>query len=514
MIIQCEQCRTKFRLDDEKVSDRGAKVRCAKCRHVFTVRKDEGQAEPATVAPLAAEAAAAPADEATRLAVPPAAEPEASGLATEPAVAFDFGTTPEPPAASFDLQPVPAPAASGFDFGDMAFTTDAAVAAPDLGDKTMVMPPKQTAEPVADLGIDFGLPPAPSAAVAQDEAAFDFGEALASGTTAAPANVSFDFGDQPKPAVAAGDVDLGGFDFGEALGSAAPAPAGGDFSFDDAVPQPQEAPAGSFDFSGVDFGQATPTGEASKPQVDAFSLGDMDFSTETAPVAVDAAAATLTGPLFAPVDEAAVQKQQDAAADISFEAPAAAPEEAPPLGITSRRRQSSTVSILIAVVTVLVVGVLGFMAYTFINDGPNALTIFGKGGTPVEDGKISVQNVKAYFVPKAAAGELLVITGEALNSYKKPRAALQVKGMVFGANSQPVATKTAFAGNTLTREQLQEMPVEKIEAAMNNQFGDSLANLEVQPGKTIPFTIVIVNPPKDGKDFGVEPLGSTVAASK
>lgn len=507
MIIQCEQCRTKFRLDDEKVSDRGAKVRCAKCRHVFTVRKDESQTEPAAVM------ATSPADETVRLAVSPPAETDLSGLAAEPAVAFDFGATPAP-AASFDLQPAPAPAEGGFDFGDMAFATDAAVAAPDFGDKTMVMPPKQAAEPVADLGIDFGLPPAQTAAVAQDETAFDFGEALASGTPSASSNVSFDFSDQPKSTAVAGDVDLGGFDFGEALGSAAPASSGGDFSFGDAEPQTPETSAGSFDFSGVDFGQATPSGEAPKPQVDAFSLGDMDFSTDTAPVAVDTAAATLTGPLFAPVDEAAVQQQQTAAADISFEAPEAAAEEAPPLAITSRRRQSSAVSILIAVVTVLVVGVLGFMAYTFINDGPNAVSIFGKAGPAVEDGKITVQNVKAYFIPKAAAGELLVITGEALNSYKKPRAALQVKGMVFGANSQPAATKTAFAGNSLTKEQLQEMSAEKIEAAMNNQFGDSLANLEVQPGKTIPFTIVIVNPPKDGKDFGVEPMGSTVAASK
>ena len=40
MIIQCEQCRTKFRLDDSRVKDAGVKVRCAKCKHVFSVRKE------------------------------------------------------------------------------------------------------------------------------------------------------------------------------------------------------------------------------------------------------------------------------------------------------------------------------------------------------------------------------------------------------------------------------------------------------------------------------------------
>ncbi len=41
MIIQCEQCRTKFRLDDSRIKENGVKVRCAKCRHVFTVMKQQ-----------------------------------------------------------------------------------------------------------------------------------------------------------------------------------------------------------------------------------------------------------------------------------------------------------------------------------------------------------------------------------------------------------------------------------------------------------------------------------------
>ena len=52
----------------------------------------------------------------------------------------------------------------------------------------------------------------------------------------------------------------------------------------------------------------------------------------------------------------------------------------------------------------------------------------------------------------------------------------------------------------------------KIETAMNNQFGDSLSNLGVQPGKGIPFVIVFANVPKDVAEFGVEIAGSTVAS--
>ncbi len=41
MIVQCDECKTKFRLDDSKVPEKGVKVRCSKCKNVFIVRREE-----------------------------------------------------------------------------------------------------------------------------------------------------------------------------------------------------------------------------------------------------------------------------------------------------------------------------------------------------------------------------------------------------------------------------------------------------------------------------------------
>ena len=502
MIIQCEQCRTKFKLNDEKVSDRGVKVRCAKCRHVFTVRKDVAPAETAAAAFNSQEDTVRVSDPATPVQGVVAATPE-------PTVTFDFGTAPVQAAEVPD---------SSFDLGQ----TDATA-----GEMTMVMPPKKVSEPAPDFSLDFGTALVQPAAPASD-AVFDFGDAITSSTDATAQKVEFDFGDdqQTSSVPPTDDVDLGSFDFGDATGTAA-VPAqdidstdfsdfaaavshktssgNQDFSFDEPPPPSAASQNDSFDFSGVDFGLTTPVTAASTvPEADAFSLGEMDFSGDTSAVMVATSEPAAAGSLFAPVEEPSAHHDATAAIpDITFEAPSPA-EEAPPLPITSRRRQSSTISLVVGVIAVLVVGALGYLA----------VSMLGKAPVPVDEGKITVQNVKAYFVPKAAAGELLVITGEALNNHKKARAALQVKGMVYGANNQTLANKTAYAGNPLSQEQLSSMTAEKIDAAMNNQFGDSLVNLEVQPGKTIPFTVVIINPPKDGKDFGVEPVGSTIAASK
>lgn len=556
MIIQCEQCRTKFKLDDEKVTERGVKVRCAKCRHVFTVRRPETDVPP----PPTDQPAAVPSDEtvvmsaamATSLTPPPS-------VAAEPEVPFDFGAQPESAGdATFDIGQTDAASAgeSGFNFGEISFadvSTDDVAPAPSFDDKTVVMAPPKAA--AASGGIDFGtvLPQAAESGPAP-EISFDFGEARPA--TAPAQAISFDFTSKPSVVAAApaGDVDFGGFDFGDvsvakpddgfslggddfgSLSAAAPqqATSGDDlgFSFGDAAPQAATSPGDSFDFSGLDLGPAAAaTAAPAAPAADSFSLGEFDFGTEATNVAVPASTDDKDNVLFsfgqtqAPVTPAAAHAAldnldlspaaavaQQPAQEFTFE-PAAQPEEAPPLSIASRRRQSPLVSALIAVTCLVAVGALAFVGYLFLGDGDKAANLLGK--TPSADaGKIIVQKVQATFLTKTTSGDLLIITGEAQNNFSKPRAALQVKGTVFGPANEPLLSQTAYAGNQLTREQLASMPKEKILAAMNNQFGDSLANLEVQPGKTIPFTLVIINPPANGKDFGVEAVGSTVAASK
>lgn len=47
MIVECDKCSTRFRIADERVTDRGVKVRCGRCSHVFVVRRDAaGPAQP------------------------------------------------------------------------------------------------------------------------------------------------------------------------------------------------------------------------------------------------------------------------------------------------------------------------------------------------------------------------------------------------------------------------------------------------------------------------------------
>ncbi len=46
MIVKCEQCQTRFKIPDDKVTEKGVKVRCTKCQHTFRVKRD-GTSSPA-----------------------------------------------------------------------------------------------------------------------------------------------------------------------------------------------------------------------------------------------------------------------------------------------------------------------------------------------------------------------------------------------------------------------------------------------------------------------------------
>ncbi len=45
MIVTCEKCNTKFRLDDRLVPDKGIKAKCSKCGHIFTIFPPESPAD-------------------------------------------------------------------------------------------------------------------------------------------------------------------------------------------------------------------------------------------------------------------------------------------------------------------------------------------------------------------------------------------------------------------------------------------------------------------------------------
>ncbi len=190
MIVKCEQCQTRFKIPDDKVTDKGVKVRCTKCSHTFRVTRD--MAQPATsVNPTVG---AAGADPFSRFGGP--AEPQAPPRNPETAVPFDFGSLSPPGTSSPNIpavQPYSPPAAqavsSPFDFAAIARPSAAAAPAPaafDFSNFTAPIAPAPVA-PVAAVRAVAPQPPPPQALPA-----FDFSQVA----PPAPAPIAFGMGGQ------------------------------------------------------------------------------------------------------------------------------------------------------------------------------------------------------------------------------------------------------------------------------------------------------------------------------
>jgi hypothetical protein len=350
---------------------------------------------------------------------------------------------------------------------------------------------------------------------------------------------SFDFGECNTEIDSTMQSTLSLDDFTDAKAESAPVlsrkeePQGLDFSDDDMFGEVvQNAPeasgeaitfdfggdsfAESMDMSGKDSGRKSGTLFSPATPVDtSFNLGEIDFGDELTSVAVQQVNPEDLKPsqeiLFAPIAEAKDKTALDETFKQSFSevGPDPAQNELPPLSISSRRKPNPFFGVVVGAMSLMVIAIIGYLGYLAYSSSSTT-----KETGVQESGKITVKDVKSVFITNNQVGELLVISGEALNEYETQRAALQVKVTVFDSAGQSVASKSAYGGNPLTEEQLESLPMDKIESAMANQFGDSLANMEVDSGKTIPFVVVIANLPKGAKDFAIESAGSTVATGK
>lgn len=300
MIVKCEQCQTRFKIPDERVSDKGVKVRCTKCQHLFRVTKD--MAQPAPAPPRAASFP-------PPLTTPPQADPFARFGAPSDATSheetrpghFALGveaskipdlrfTAPEP------TQPSPPPT-KPFDFSTLAPTVPAAPSPmvpkkPPPPRASPVVPPLASRPafhftalpPEAPTVPEAMAPPAPAPVMpaksgAPQPAQFDF-SAIAPGAGPKPApSAPFDFGglpSNPSPPVPQRSSGPSPFDFsGLSPHAGGPAPGGVAFDFGTLGPTTTPLPPGPLSpeadpgpTPAFDFSALAPVAPSSAPPVD------------------------------------------------------------------------------------------------------------------------------------------------------------------------------------------------------------------------------------------------------
>ncbi|MCM2264729.1 MAG: zinc-ribbon domain-containing protein [Desulfuromonadales bacterium] len=597
MIITCEECRARFRMADEKLKPGGTKVRCSKCKHVFTVLPPESpqaeevvdygdfnmervtDEEPAPTPPATSAQPPEPPEPSTAPNIEPAAaatggvELDFSGLEqamgpgtgdNELVEEFSFADTSaaaEPPA---DEEPAPTtgdfvvegfPGESGtsgeLDFdATFAETEEPTVAPPTAGPSEFAFDQEFAESGSPEIPVDSATFDLASEAEASGLKEFGFepetGEesaAFGQGLTAAEPAESFEFGtgdtfessaaaEEPAAAEPAESFEFGtgdtfessasaeepaaaepaeSFEFGtgDAFESSAAEPALGE---DGASPweQPEKEEGPSFDFDEPNFETKT-EGKVAKGRDEAgLSFGEIDFSdgdSEETPSfggEPDFSQATLARPAETeapppppPSPRPAVERPRGGE-----------PLPAPAL---PRKSPMSRVMLMLVLLLMILCGAGGY--FYFMGNGQqivDSLLLKAKGeapSTPVEQ-RIGLNITGSSYVNNREAGQLLVVQGTATNNFTTTRTAISVKGVLLDAAGKVLQQQTIFCGNYLDEEKLRSMKYAQIEEAMNNQFGDSLSNMNVSPGKVLNFTIVFRNIPKEMANINVEVVDS------
>jgi len=122
-------------------------------------------------------------------------------------------------------------------------------------------------------------------------------------------------------------------------------------------------------------------------------------------------------------------------------------------------------------------------------------------------GGINFTEVKERFTKSTASGDLLVISGLAVNEYEYPVGRIKLRGKILDNTGKLLGEVETFAGNILTEEEMNRLSDKEILAELQKPEGSDMPNAGIRSRASIPFMIVFMNPPKEVDEFIIELSG-------
>jgi predicted Zn finger-like uncharacterized protein len=479
VVVQCPTCQSKFRIADDKVTDRGVRVRCTSCKNVFQVRKPGSANSEHTPGPggtlelsaLDAAALSRPAPRnsalaAARAATAAAAKPPPAPAAsrTSPAAAPARAGAPARPAAAVR----PAPAARGGAIGARQLDADDLFGMAELtGDAPLgeIAPPKTPPPPA----------PAPARPAARPFPNFD--------------DIEIDVGneraDDPAPKPAASRTKPITKPIPTRPPTRATAPADDMFAEEAAAHVVAPAPAE----------EAADAAGTAEPSV---NLGG--FKTKLDPFDDISLAEPGGG---AEVERPAAVRQEKPETKPETR-PAAPPpmEPAPPPapGMVSSAL-TGLVGAGLAIAVVLAAALSDDAAAGWLGLGPS--------------NDVVATRVVSGLYDTVAGKPVFFVRGRIENRGQKPRGPVRVVAELV-AEGAPEARAEAIAGAEPSAEDVWSLRTPAEAEKLNRTLESNQAERRVQPGASIPFFAVIAEPPADlGRHklhLRVEPIDAWVPA--
>jgi len=109
---------------------------------------------------------------------------------------------------------------------------------------------------------------------------------------------------------------------------------------------------------------------------------------------------------------------------------------------------------------------------------------------PAGGAELKPIGISGYYLKNQREGRLFVVQGRVRNEALEARAIIVVQGRVYDKTGVQLAQQKAYCGNPMSEAQLAAWSMLRINERMQNQFGEMLANLNLEPQRSVPFTLV------------------------
>lgn len=522
MIIQCDNCGARYKLDDSKVKPEGVRVRCTKCQSVFVVTPPEEVEELSSEDILASEKNKAPKGPGAQAPESDAA-PSAGESARSAPEGPDRATGEESPQAGerdtggFDLSFEPG------EFGEEDFSS-----VPEGGE----------AEEPSTGGEEGGESPA--GGFSFDELDFTFSEDRSTDSEEepeTPPESPVSGADTPETS-SGGDEDLGGlgpegFDFGGEASAGEEDTSSGesspfdelDFSFGDEEDTGGEedtgdegpSVAGPPSGNNEDLGFEARKGEH-EPREDDEQDGAREVLFGSAPAVEEderAGEEDNVVPFSPPPgrDEPGAGGVEAEAGEVGDEARSGDFSQTLSAMLSSKEDEedagpgptggdtdqalpearSANLGILAAVLAVVLgVGVLYFTG--IIDDITTQVMSEAESTQP-----LTIESVNGYFAENEDLGQVFAIEATVRNTLDEPLDVKGARGVIYGAGGEELASRMVSPGRVVTPEELKTLSG----ADLERQFSD-LSGGRIPPRGTVPVMVVFTEVPAGLAEFGVD----------
>ena len=128
------------------------------------------------------------------------------------------------------------------------------------------------------------------------------------------------------------------------------------------------------------------------------------------------------------------------------------------------------------------------------------------GGKPAEPSaqKYDLRSVIGYYESGAASPRILVIKGQVANLSAEEKSGIRVQAALLDNTDAVLVQQAVYAGNVLSGEAIRKENRDTLSKALGNRLGEGLANMNVAPGKAIPFMVVFFDAPANMESYKLE----------